>query len=115
MLRAVNFEMRRHGCVHHIAKRFLQYSRAIQRNNRTGKQRGPIVRRLPAFAANQRDGDADENRGRRHRVGPVVHGLDIERRAVRRDPRRAHAVKDALLASARHRISDVTVHVEPMK
>jgi cation diffusion facilitator family transporter len=27
----------------------------------------------------------------------------------------AHAVKDALLASARHRISDVTVHVEPMK
>jgi cation diffusion facilitator family transporter len=27
----------------------------------------------------------------------------------------AHAVKDALLASAPHRISDVTVHVEPMK
>lgn len=26
----------------------------------------------------------------------------------------AHAVKDALTASARHRISDVTVHVEPM-
>jgi cation diffusion facilitator family transporter len=27
----------------------------------------------------------------------------------------AHAVKDALLASALHRISDVTVHVEPME
>jgi cation diffusion facilitator family transporter len=27
----------------------------------------------------------------------------------------AHAVKDALLASAPHRISDVTVHVEPLK
>jgi cation diffusion facilitator family transporter len=27
----------------------------------------------------------------------------------------AHAVKDALLASVRHRISDVTVHVEPIK
>jgi cation diffusion facilitator family transporter len=27
----------------------------------------------------------------------------------------AHAVKDALIASAPHRISDVTVHVEPMK
>jgi cation diffusion facilitator family transporter len=27
----------------------------------------------------------------------------------------AHAVKDALIASALHRISDVTVHVEPMK
>ena len=27
----------------------------------------------------------------------------------------AHAVKDALIASAQHRISDVTVHVEPMK
>lgn len=27
----------------------------------------------------------------------------------------AHAVKDALIASAAHRISDVTVHVEPMK
>lgn len=27
----------------------------------------------------------------------------------------AHAVKDALLASAAHRISDVTVHVEPVK
>lgn len=26
----------------------------------------------------------------------------------------AHAVKDALIASARHRISDVTVHVEPV-
>ena len=26
----------------------------------------------------------------------------------------AHAVKDALIASAPHRISDVTVHVEPM-
>ncbi len=27
----------------------------------------------------------------------------------------AHAVKDALIASAPHRISDVTVHVEPRK
>jgi cation diffusion facilitator family transporter len=27
----------------------------------------------------------------------------------------AHAVKDALIGSARHRISDVTVHVEPLK
>jgi divalent metal cation (Fe/Co/Zn/Cd) transporter len=27
----------------------------------------------------------------------------------------AHEVKDALIASAPHRISDVTVHVEPMK
>ena len=27
----------------------------------------------------------------------------------------AHAVKDALLASREHRISDVTVHVEPVK
>jgi cation diffusion facilitator family transporter len=27
----------------------------------------------------------------------------------------AHAVKDALIASERHRIADVTVHVEPMK
>jgi divalent metal cation (Fe/Co/Zn/Cd) transporter len=27
----------------------------------------------------------------------------------------AHAVKDALIASAAHAISDVTVHVEPMK
>ena len=27
----------------------------------------------------------------------------------------AHAVKDALLGSVAHRISDVTVHVEPMK
>lgn len=27
----------------------------------------------------------------------------------------AHAVKDALIASAAHRITDVTVHVEPMK
>lgn len=34
----------------------------------------------------------------------VVQGHDI-----------AHAVKDALLASAPHRISDVSVHIEPMK
>lgn len=34
----------------------------------------------------------------------VVQGHDI-----------AHAVKDALLASATHRISDVSVHIEPMK
>jgi divalent metal cation (Fe/Co/Zn/Cd) transporter len=27
----------------------------------------------------------------------------------------AHAVKDALLASGRHAISDVSVHIEPMK
>ena len=27
----------------------------------------------------------------------------------------AHAVKDALLGSPPHRISDVTVHVEPIK
>jgi divalent metal cation (Fe/Co/Zn/Cd) transporter len=27
----------------------------------------------------------------------------------------AHAVKDALLASVPHAISDVTVHIEPMK
>ncbi len=34
---------------------------------------------------------------------------------VRRGHEIAHAVKDALIASARHRISDVTVHVEPMR
>jgi divalent metal cation (Fe/Co/Zn/Cd) transporter len=27
----------------------------------------------------------------------------------------AHAVKDALLASTRHAVSDVSVHIEPMK
>jgi divalent metal cation (Fe/Co/Zn/Cd) transporter len=27
----------------------------------------------------------------------------------------AHAVKDALLASSSHAISDVSVHIEPMK
>jgi divalent metal cation (Fe/Co/Zn/Cd) transporter len=27
----------------------------------------------------------------------------------------AHGVKDALLASAKHSIDDVTVHIEPMK
>jgi divalent metal cation (Fe/Co/Zn/Cd) transporter len=34
----------------------------------------------------------------------VIQGHDI-----------AHAVKDALLASAAHRITDVSVHIEPMK
>ncbi len=35
--------------------------------------------------------------------------------SVRRGHEIAHAVKDALISSERHRISDVTVHVEPMK
>ncbi len=35
--------------------------------------------------------------------------------SVRTGHQIAHAVKDALIASTRHRISDVTVHVEPMK
>lgn len=34
--------------------------------------------------------------------------------SVRRGHEIAHAVKDALLASAPHRIADVTVHIEPM-
>lgn len=56
----------------------------------------------------------------RMRKSGLSHLVDIQIRvdgelSVRRGHDIAHAVKDALLASAPHRISDVTVHVEPMK
>lgn len=56
----------------------------------------------------------------RIRKSGLSHLVDIQVRVdgeltVRVGHDIAHAVKDALLASAAHRISDVTVHVEPMK
>lgn len=56
----------------------------------------------------------------RIRKSGLSHLVDIQVRVdgemtVREGHDIAHAVKDALIASAPHRISDVTVHVEPMK
>ncbi len=56
----------------------------------------------------------------RVRKSGLSHLVDIQVRVdgeltVRAGHDIAHAVKDALIASAPHRISDVTVHVEPMK
>ena len=56
----------------------------------------------------------------RVRKSGLSHLVDIQVRVdgeltVRAGHDIAHAVKDALLASAPHAISDVTVHIEPMK
>ncbi len=56
----------------------------------------------------------------RVRKSGLSHLVDIQVRVDGEIPVReghdiAHAVKDALIASAPHSISDVTVHVEPMK
>ena len=56
----------------------------------------------------------------RVRKSGLSHLVDIQVRVDGEIPVRAghdiaHAVKDALIASAPHAISDVTVHVEPMK
>jgi cation diffusion facilitator family transporter len=56
----------------------------------------------------------------RVRKSGLSHLVDIQIRVdggltVREGHDIAHAVKDALIASAAHAISDVTVHVEPMK
>lgn len=56
----------------------------------------------------------------RVRKSGLSHLVDIQVRvdgelSVREGHDIAHAVKDALMASAPHAISDVTVHVEPMK
>ncbi len=55
----------------------------------------------------------------RMRKSGLSHLVDIQVRVdgnltVREGHDIAHAVKDALIASAPHRISDVTVHIEPM-
>jgi len=55
----------------------------------------------------------------RVRKSGLSHLVDIQVRvdgnlSVREGHRIAHAVKDALLASAPHSISDVTVHIEPV-
>ena len=56
----------------------------------------------------------------RVRKSGLSHLVDIQVRvdgdlSVREGHDIAHAVKDALIASARHAISDVAVHIEPMK
>ena len=56
----------------------------------------------------------------RMRKGGLSYFVDIQVRvngdlSVRAGHEIAHAVKDALMSSAAHRITDVTVHVEPMK
>ena len=56
----------------------------------------------------------------RMRKSGLSHLVDIQVRVdgdltVREGHAIAHAVKDALIASAPHSISDVTVHIEPMK
>lgn len=56
----------------------------------------------------------------RMRKSGLSHLVDIQVRvdgelSVREGHDIAHAVKDALIASVAHRISDVTVHIEPMK
>jgi divalent metal cation (Fe/Co/Zn/Cd) transporter len=56
----------------------------------------------------------------RVRKSGLSHLVDIQVRvdgelSVRAGHAVAHAVKDALLASVRHAISDVSVHIEPMR
>jgi cation diffusion facilitator family transporter len=56
----------------------------------------------------------------RMRKSGLSHLVDIQVRvdgnlSVREGHDIAHAVKDALIASVTHRISDVTVHIEPTK
>jgi cation diffusion facilitator family transporter len=56
----------------------------------------------------------------RMRKSGLSHLVDIQVRvdgqlSVREGHDIAHAVKDALIASAPHRISDVTVHIEPAR
>jgi divalent metal cation (Fe/Co/Zn/Cd) transporter len=56
----------------------------------------------------------------RVRKSGLSHLVDIHVRVdgeltVREGHTIAHAVKDALIASVPHRISDVTVHIEPAK
>ena len=56
----------------------------------------------------------------RVRKSGLSHLVDIQVRVdgeltVRAGHDIAHAVKDALLASVPHAISDVSVHIEPMK
>lgn len=56
----------------------------------------------------------------RMRKSGLSHLVDIQvrvdgRLSVREGHAIAHAVKDALMASAPHRISDVTVHIEPAR
>jgi divalent metal cation (Fe/Co/Zn/Cd) transporter len=56
----------------------------------------------------------------RARKSGLSHLVDIQVRVdgnltVREGHNIAHAVKDALIGSAPHGISDVTVHIEPMK
>jgi len=56
----------------------------------------------------------------RVRKSGLSHLVDIQVRVdgeltVREGHDIAHAVKDALLASSRHAVSDVSVHIEPMK
>ena len=56
----------------------------------------------------------------RMRKSGLSHLMDIQVRVdgdltVREGHDIAHAVKDALIASAAHAISDMAVHIEPMK
>ena len=51
--------------VHHLAPSRAKQLHSVERDHRGSEERGPIVGRLVAFAANERDGNADERGERR--------------------------------------------------
>ena len=54
---------------------------AISGNNGAGKQRSPVVRALPPFAADQRDRNSDKRGDRRQRIGAMMPGIRLNRGA----------------------------------
>src|SRR4029077_15284984 len=68
--------------VHDLVESRSQKPDPVGRDDRAGEQRCPIIRTLPALAANQRYRNANKRGGRRKRVAAVMPGIGLHGRTL---------------------------------
>src|SRR5260370_1267290 len=85
------------GAVHQLVQSGTQQMPAVPGDNEGGRNGGYIVGRLEAFAANQRDADAQAGGQRGNGVAAMVPGVGPDRRTVNRIGLTQDEAKEAFL------------------
>ena len=90
-----NLPRRRH--IEDLPPRGMEQPGPVECDHPSGEQGSPIVRRLVAFAPQQRDADPDEGGDGSQGIGPMVPGIRLDRGAADRFPRFEQLAKHEFL------------------
>src|ERR1019366_6739410 len=64
--------------VHNFVERGFQQPVAVRADQSASKNRGPIIRALPGFATNQREGNSNKRGNRSQRIGAMMPGVGLQ-------------------------------------